>query len=252
MNAQSHVAGSSSLDESWLRLIWAIPFALILWTALLISFGLLLERTAPPPPEMAPAQLRIVELPPAGLQGGSASPKPASPPKVKVEAPKPHVRVHVPHIMPHVRVHPLHHKIVAPVLAPSPFGTAKEAPESAKSAPAVASPTGGSGGTGVSGGSGAGTGAGLGSDSGGARAIYAPKPIIPDSLREEAFQAVAVAHFKVSYSGDVLVSLTTPTQNPQLNAILLDTLKQWRFFPARRNGVTVDSQFDVRIPITVQ
>lgn len=252
MNVQSHAAGSSSLDESWLRLTWVIPFALILWAAMMISFGLLLEQTAPPQTEMPPAELRIVELPPVGLQGGAASPKPASPPKVKVEAHKPHVRLSVHHIVPHVRVHPLHHKIVAPLLSSSPFGTAKEAPEAAKSAPAVASPAGGSGATGVSGGSGAGRGAGLGSDSGGARAIYAPKPIIPDSLREEAFQAVAVAHFKVSYGGDVQVSLTTPTQNPQLNAILLDTLKQWRFFPARRNGVMVDSQFDVRIPITVQ
>jgi protein TonB len=47
------------------------------------------------------------------------------------------------------------------------------------------------------------------------------------------------------------VSLVTPTPNPRLNQILLDTLKQWRFFPAMKNGIAIDAQFDVRIPITV-
>ena len=34
--------------------------------------------------------------------------------------------------------------------------------------------------------------------------------------------------------------------------MLLDSLKQWKFFPAMRNGVAIPSEFDVRIPITVQ
>ncbi len=82
--------------------------------------------------------------------------------------------------------------------------------------------------------------------------MYAPTPTIPDDLRDETFNAVALAHFKVSYSGDVQVSLTQPTTSPRLNEILLDTLKQWRFFPAMKKGVAVDSEFDVRIPITVE
>jgi hypothetical protein len=34
--------------------------------------------------------------------------------------------------------------------------------------------------------------------------------------------------------------------------VLIDTLKQWRFFPAMKSGVAIDSQFDLRIPISVQ
>ena len=93
---------------------------------------------------------------------------------------------------------------------------------------------------------------GIGSESSGARAIYSPAPEIPENLRDQPLQTVAVAHFKISYDGQVQVSLITPTENPELNQILLDTLKQWRFFPAIKSGIAVDSQFDVRIPISVQ
>jgi protein TonB len=71
-------------------------------------------------------------------------------------------------------------------------------------------------------------------------------------LREEAIQTVAVARFKVTYDGQVQVALTTPTESPRLNELLLETLKQWRFFPAMKSGVAIDSQFDLRIPISVQ
>ena len=93
---------------------------------------------------------------------------------------------------------------------------------------------------------------GLGSDSLGARAIYSPVPKIPDDLRELAFEAVAVAHFEVSYDGNVKVTLAKPTPDPRINQILLSTLRQWRFFPAMKGGVAINSAFDVRIPITVQ
>jgi protein TonB len=93
---------------------------------------------------------------------------------------------------------------------------------------------------------------GLGTDSIGARAIYAPAPTIPDDLREDIFEAVAVAHFQVSFDGNARVSLVQPTSNPRFNLMLLDTLKQWRFFPAVRNGIAIDSQFDLRIPIAVR
>jgi len=82
--------------------------------------------------------------------------------------------------------------------------------------------------------------------------MYAPTPTIPDDLRENTFSTVAVAHFKVSPEGDVTVTLTKPTLNPRLNQILLDTLKQWKFSPAMKDGITINSEFDVRIPIAVE
>ena len=152
--------------------------------------------------------------------------------------------------MPQVRVHPKKPKEhPAPILPPSPSGTAKESNEA--SAPS-GHPSTGTESPSAGAGRGAGSGSGIGSDSSGARAIYAPKPVIPDSLREEAMQTVAVARFKVTYDGQVQVALTTPTESPRLNELLLETLKQWRFFPAMKAGVAIDSQFDLRIPISVQ
>ena len=93
---------------------------------------------------------------------------------------------------------------------------------------------------------------GLGNDASGARAIYAPTPTIPDDMREDVFQAVAIAHFKVAPDGAVEVALAQPTPNPRLNQILLDVLRQWKFFPAMKDGIAIASEFDVRIPISVQ
>jgi protein TonB len=241
------------IDDSRLRLVWVVPLSLIVWSGLLASFALLLERTAPPPPELAPAEVRIVELPAtAGLQGGAAAQHPAAAPsKPKLETPKTKSRIRNRRAaVPHVRSHPIKPKEhPAPILPSSPSGTAKESNEA--SAPS-GHPSSGTGSAGAGAGRGAGSGAGIGTDSSGARAIYAPKPVIPDSLREEGFQTVAVARFKVTYDGQVQVTLVTPTDSPQLNELLLETLKRWRFFPAMKSGVAVDSQFDLRIPISVE
>jgi periplasmic protein TonB len=250
---------AAMIEQPWIRLGWIVPSAVLLWAILLTVFGMLLERTAPPPPDLTPTQIQIVELPPAaGLQGGPGPAAPAQP-KPKSEPIKQHPQVRIERPVIH---HPRVHHIVKPRAGPVPpsiNGTAKseeeEAPAAsapAASTPAVSNATGSLSGSGVSGGSGSGSGAGAGRDSGGARAIFAPKPVIPDDLRERIMAAVAVAHFKVSYDGQVEVTLTTPTHNPELNQILLDTLKQWRFFPAMKGGVAIDSEFDVRIPVTVQ
>ena len=106
-------------------------------------------------------------------------------------------------------------------------------------------------GGGLPGGEGGG-GGGIGNDSLGARALYSPLPTIPDDLREEVFQAVAVARFKVTRDGAAQVALVKPTTNSELNELLLSTLKQWRFQPAVKDGVPIDSVFELRIPITVQ
>ncbi|HYA34126.1 MAG TPA: TonB family protein [Candidatus Binataceae bacterium] len=93
---------------------------------------------------------------------------------------------------------------------------------------------------------------GGGSETSGASALYSPIPKIPDDLREDAFSAVAVAHFIVDKDGNVQVTLSKPTNNPALNQIILDTLRKWKFFPAVKDGTPVASEFDVRIPIAVQ
>jgi protein TonB len=85
-----------------------------------------------------------------------------------------------------------------------------------------------------------------------ARAIYQPKPKIPDDLREDTLNAVAVARFRIAADGTASVELITPTPNPRLNQVLLDTLKTWRFFPAMNNGIPVSSMQDLRISVEVR
>jgi len=238
---------SPFLDEPWWRLAWIAPLSIAIWAAILVGFALVLKQTAPPLPEPKPIQAQIVELPPvAGLQGGSAAvPHPIVPAPPK---PKSHVEVRRKVLQP---THP-HKERIIPEAPPSFAGTRKEAP--AESSASTKSAT--TGGSAESGGAPQGKegtgGSGLGNDSLGARAIYSPVPKIPDDLREVAFEAVAVARFEVSYDGNVKVTLAKPTADPRLNQILLSTLQQWRFFPAMKGGVAIDSAFDVRIPISVQ
>jgi periplasmic protein TonB len=248
MNDTVHLPPLEDFDQPWRRLPWVVLVAVSIWIALLAAFAFVLQRTEPEPSELKPLEARIIELPPevGGLAGGGGVPAhaAATPATAKV----------APHVPPAV-----HRKKLAPPPMPvSPNGTATT---SAAPAPAPASATGGAGsegsgeagGSAGAGGTGSGTGpGGLGSDNLGAHAVYAPVPEIPDDLRENVIQTVAVAHFKVTYDGEATVTLATKTANPRLNEILLDTLKEWRFFPAMKNGVAIDSEFDLKIPITVQ
>ena len=234
------------LDEPWRRLVWLTPSALTLWAALLAGFALVLGGGGSHQ-TIERLDARLIDLPPvapAGLQG-SGEPAPATapvpqaqpPPVVEPKRPEPPVpRVKKPKPGP-----PRVYDANGPHTAPLPEGQ-----------PAVPSAGAGEPGTVTGGTSGHGGAGGLGSDSGGVRAIYAPVPNIPDELRENVFETVAVAHFHVGYDGNVAVTLAQPTSNPRLNLLVLDTLKQWRFLPAIRNGIAVDSEFDVRIPIAVQ
>lgn len=239
MSSGSHTRSWEYLDDPWRRLSWIIPVSVLLWGGLLMAFATLLERIPPTPPPLPPAEVRFLELPPA--------PAPAGAPAAPAHRPMPV------HVKPKVILHRHHVRIrrrIPTIAKPAPEAPAPAAASSAANAqPSANRATSGSSEPGRSG---SGIGRGVGSDSGGARAIYAPKPVIPDDLRDQMIQTVAVAHFEVASNGNVQVSLLKPTRIPELNQILLNTLKEWRFFPAIKNGVAVNSQFDLRIPISVQ
>lgn len=250
MNSAVQIGRMPPLDDPWRRLPWLVPAAIAAWMILLFAFSRVLEQTPPAAPPENAVEARIVEIPIGGLAGGGGA----------GAAPAPIAKV-VPHVAP--KPHPVHHKKIetpAPPIPVSPEGTLKSsnseaAPEGTSSA--TAGSTGGvSGGSSTGGGGGEGgagsSGGGIGTNTLGARALYAPTPQIPDELRQDVFQAVAVAHFRVAYDGTVTVTLTTPTSNPRLNQLLLSDLQQWKFFPGMKDGVAIDSEFDVRIPISVQ
>jgi periplasmic protein TonB len=232
------------LDDPARRLLWIIPAAIAIWAILLSAFSLILMRTAVmPEAETKPIEAQLVEIPKeiGGLQGNGGAIHPAAPaiPHPKA-APKPHPVAHAKKAAP-----------LPPVIR-SPYGT-----EKSTAAPGVEAPPGAPAGPESEGGesgseTGEGSGGGIGTDTVGARAIYAPTPVIPDDLREDVMQTEAVARFNVSFDGTSEVTLEKPTTSPRLNQVLLDTLKQWKFFPAVKNGVAIASSFQVRIPISVQ
>ena len=232
------------LDEPARRLLWIIPLAIAIWAIMLSGFSLILMRTkVMPQEETKPIEARLIEIPKevGGLQGNGGAIHPSAPaiPKAKPIV-KPHPAIHVKKVAP------------APPVVRSPYGIEKNT-----SAPGVEEKPGASAGSAPESGEsgseiGEGGGGGIGTDTVGARAIYAPTPVIPDDLREDVMQTEAVAHFDVSFDGTSVVTLEKPTSNPRLNQVLLDSLKQWKFFPAVKNGVAIPSSFEVRIPISVQ
>ncbi len=232
------------LDDPARRLLWIIPAAIAIWAILLSAFSLILMRTTVmPEAETKPIEAQLVEIPKevGGLQGNGGAIHPTAPaiPHPKA-APKPHP------VAPAKKAAPL------PPVIRSPYGT-----EKSTAAPGVEAPPGPAAGSESESGessseTGEGSGGGIGTDNVGARAIYAPTPVIPDDLREDVIQTEAVARFNVSFDGTSEVTLEKPTSSPRLNQVLLDTLKQWKFFPAVKNGVAIPSSFEVRIPISVQ
>lgn len=206
---------------------------------LLLGFAFVLKPRVTAFPPTSAIEARLVEVIP---------PKPAPAPKIVPSAPAKIAPQMHPKRSAHREAPPKPKPVAPPPPAPeaaSPFGSVPYAPRGAAT-PSAPEP-------GPSGGESSGEASGgAGSESGGARALYAPLPKIPDELRENAFSTVAVAHFVVGPDGNVEVTLTTPTPDPRLNELILDTLHQWKFFPALKDGVAVASQFDVRIPISVQ
>jgi protein TonB len=48
------------------------------------------------------------------------------------------------------------------------------------------------------------------------------------------------------------VELVQPTPDAELNNVLLEALRRWRFFPGMQDGKPVASTVDIRVPISVK
>jgi periplasmic protein TonB len=242
---------------------------------LLVTLGLYFKFWRPAILDRPAIQVTLIDLPLRGLTGGGGGQsgaivsRPAPPitqlkiaPKRKPQLP-PH-RVESETIEEH-RLAPIPEPKIANKQNNSEVNPLKEAGPSAASAASTTkgqrTTTGdegaGSGvgrgmGGGIVMGSGSGAGGGFGNGENGPRAIYAPVPSIPEDLRDQVMHAKAVARFKVSREGKVTVALLQHTDFSELDEIILDTLREWRFSPAMDNGVAVDSEADVRLLITVK
>jgi periplasmic protein TonB len=268
------------LDEPWRRFPLVVVVATLFWCLVLAGLGFLIQPEATNVPHPEPLEAQIIEVPAKGLPGGGGgspaasgdpltSTKSTQPPVVKSSRQRPHT----------ARARAIPPPREEPIAVPEPKTTESDIP----AAPAITAPPGsqpgsavaaagnnGAGGKGADGeggvgngigtgigngvgpGTGTGSGGGFGSGGTGPTTIYAPAPTIPDDMRQEVLQAVAVAHFKVLHDGRVIVSLAKPTDFSRLNEVILDTLREWRFHPAMNKGVAVDSEAEVRLLIKVQ
>jgi protein TonB len=282
----------TGLDNPWTRLPIVAFVALAVWLGLLTLCGFLLRGLVPEVSTPAAIDARLIELPGEGspTSGGppaasarNSSSSPAT--TAAVVTPQPPARKNKATHETRVQAksdHPskLLHKVtrlpsihyptadssnaLSPATVPSPPMVSDQlvspkgvqgAAATNSSSPSTASTAGHKLGTGTGEGAGAGAGAGKGSGSGGgisARAIYAPVPSIPDDMRDEVMQATAVARFHVARDGSATVALISPTDFTSLDQIILDTLSHWRFQPAVRDGVAIESDAEVRLHITVQ
>lgn len=85
-----------------------------------------------------------------------------------------------------------------------------------------------------------------------ARAIFQPAPVFPPELRRHTLAMEALVRFTVAIDGSADAELLEATPDPQINRILLDCLRRWRFFPATRDGRPVVSSLLLKLPIRVE
>lgn len=208
---------TDTTDSPWRRLPWTLPAALLTGFITLWAAAYFIDKPADRLPEPPGVEAQLVEIP--APVSKAAEKKTAAPVKT---------------VQPRVEK------------TPTPVSEARPTPDAATSVPAAPAreqtkepPAAESTGTGVTG-------------SSGARAILKPMPQIPDELRQDALSATAIARFHVAIDGTATVELIKPTPNPKLNRLLLDTLKNWRFFPSMKDGKPVASTQELSIKVEVK
>ncbi len=214
------------MDSPWQRLSWTLPAAILVSFALLLIFLQVIAGPPRPGITSAPLDARIVEIP---------SPSPGArqeAPHEPVAVPKPE-----PNLQRRERIRPAPPAHPAKPAEENGQSKASESPESGAVPSEAASlpPATGLGGGKLS-----------------ARAIFKPLPDLPEDLRRQKIEVVAVARFEVAADGSSAVELVQPTDNPALNRNLIEALRRWRFFPAIEEGRPVASSLEIRIPISVR
>ncbi len=213
-----------AFDDPWRRLPWTLVVAMLISTALLWEFGRFMNRPEPLP-EPKPIEAQVIELPPPEA--------PPLPPREPIKISKP-IAPPTPQPVPEKSqfVAP-RETTTAPVLAQQQLPPQTTAPPPPSPALISRNST---------------------TDTGnmGAQVLDKPMPKIPDDLREQAFSVAAVARFRIAADGTATVELATPTPNLRLNRLLLDTLKNWKFFPAMKEGKPVASVQEIRVQFEVK
>ena len=226
------MAESIRLDDApWRRLPWSLPLGALL--TLLALLGLVRVLAEAPPERSEPPALsaQLLELP----ASGPAAPAAAAPPEPETPAPPPDLAEPKPQPKP-LRPRPREPRPQTQA-QPEPSAPAGAAPATTASREAAAEPSPAS--------------SSLAGGRMSARALYQPLPEIPEELRRQNLEAVAVARFRVAADGSAQVELVRATNDTRLNQALLGALARWRFFPAMEQGRPVASVLEIRVPISV-
>lgn len=207
-------------DSPWCRLVWTLPSALVTGIVILWMLAYFTGKPVERLPEPKPVDAQLIELP--------AIRTPIQTPQQKAEVTPRSIKPVTPVKAQTAALNM--EKATSPSADEKPASTATPPPTPAPPAPQAQTMTGNSG----------------------AQAIVRPMPQIPDDLRQEALSAVAVARFHVAVDGTATVELIKPTPNTRLNRLLLDTLKNWRFFPSMKDGKPVASTQELSIKVEVK
>lgn len=234
------------IDSPWRRLPWTLPTALLVWTIALWGLAFFMEKPSHWSVEPPPIDAQLIDLP-----------VPAVPPNVQTKRP---ATVRQPKPLPLVR--PQQAPVMPQVIPRAAQTPAVQTPEvttnaSNNAARKEVQTTASGGNTAPNNSPQTASYDGKGSPQGnlyansGARAIFQPRPQIPDDLRSMSFKLSARARFNIAADGSVKVELIKPTPNPRLNRILLDSLRKWRFIPAIKNGAPVASSLEMDFKMEV-
>ena len=236
-------------DSPRMRIALAVLAALIVWIVFLFQLG---RWVGPSPSAHVPArplEMRLVELDPPKAPVTTPSAAPATHTAPAPIAPAKPRQAADPH--PHVPTQP---RTLPPVtskadvqsvqrVAPAQSTPTAEEPKMTNEPPArAAAPSEDSANA---------TPSARSSGDAAAHFISQPLPELPDDLREQAYQTIAMARFAIHVDGTADVELIKPTSNPRLNQILLETLRKWRFFPAMQAGHPIESRQDIRVHFNV-
>jgi periplasmic protein TonB len=84
-----------------------------------------------------------------------------------------------------------------------------------------------------------------------AEPVDEPKPVLPDDLLDSDIDTTFYGYFTIHADGTVDVKMVQSTGNSILDRLAIDAAKQWRFTPATKNGMPVDSYRRLQVEFEV-
>jgi len=85
-----------------------------------------------------------------------------------------------------------------------------------------------------------------------AELLSAERPKIPAEMQEEEYKSFCIAKFIINPDGKTCVSLVTSSGSADIDELTLDTLRGWKFKPAKLDGKPISSTRKIKIEFEVQ